>query len=114
MARVDDIVEPSLIRRILGSFWLKMGIFIALFLLVSTLATGGASDKIQTKQLEFLEDAVRRSAVQCFALEGHFPDSLSYLEEKYGLIIDRNNFAVYYESMGGNLLPQIRVIPLEH
>jgi hypothetical protein len=102
----------SLARRILGSVWLKMLVFVLLFLLLATLVTNGTGTRVQEKQVEFLTDAVRRSAVQCYALEGRFPDNLSYLEDNYSLIIDHDSYVVYYEPMGGNLIPQIRVMPV--
>ncbi len=114
MAPGKDKTQPSPLRRFFSSVWLKMIIFVVLFVLVTTLVANGTSTKVEEKQTEFLADAVRRSAVQCYALEGRFPDNLSYLEDHYGLIIDHDNFAVYYEPMGGNLLPQIRVIPLSY
>jgi len=89
-----------------------MGIFIVLFLILINLSMGGTSSEIDDRQAQFLSDAVRRAAVQSYALEGRFPENISYLEENYGLIIDHNRFAVYYESMGDNILPQIRVITL--
>ena len=112
MPRTDFKEHTSLAKRLFGSVWAKMIVFIVLFLLISTFVMGGADTKVQNRQTDFLADAVRRAAVQSYALEGRFPDNLSYLEQNYGLIIDHNSFAVYYESMGDNLLPQIRVIPL--
>lgn len=106
--------RQSLPKRILSSVWFKTLVFAVVFVLLTTFMTGSAGTKINDKQLEFLEDAVRRSAVQCYALEGSFPNSLAYLEENYGLIIDHKNYAVYYEPVGGNLIPQIIVIPLNH
>jgi len=87
-----------------------MGVFIVLFLVVITLSLSVTENRVQTSQTDFLADAVRRAAVQSYALEGRFPDNIQYLEENYGLIIDHKRFAVYYEPMGDNLLPQIRVI----
>jgi len=91
-----------------------MGIFIVLFLVVITLLLGLTENRVQSRQVEFLQDAVRRAAVQSYALEGRFPEDLNYLEENYGLIIDHKRFAVYYESMGDNLLPQIMVVPFNN
>ena len=110
--RTDNNKQSSLALGVLGSSWLKMLIFVVLFVGTMYFVMGGADSKIQDRQLEFLTDAVRRAAVQSYALEGRFPENIGYLEENYGLIIDHNNFAVYYEFMGDNLLPQIRVIPL--
>ena len=112
MARADEKKNTSLMGRIIGSVWLKTALFVAVFLLLTTLMTSGTGSKVQEGHTDFLADAVRRAAVQCYALEGSFPNNLKYLEENYGLIIDYENYAVYYESMGDNLLPSIRVIPL--
>ena len=67
------------------------------------------SKKADENQIGFLQNAIRRSAVQCFAIEGRFPKSISYLEENYRLLIDRNRYNVHYEFMGDNLIPQIWV-----
>lgn len=111
--RTETKQEASLARRILSSIWLKMAVFLVLFVLLALLFSAGTSTKVQEKQVEYLEEAVQRAAVQCYALEGRFPDNLAYLEENYGLIIDRKHYAVYYESMGGNLLPHIQIIALD-
>lgn len=39
-----------------------------------------------------LEEALQREIVQCYVLEGHYPDSLSYLEEQYGFPMIRSSF----------------------
>lgn len=114
MAKANNIQQLSAVRRFFSSSVVKMVLFIVLFVLCASLFMGGASKTIQENQTEYLSDAVRRAAVQCYALEGRFPDNVVYLEDNYGLIIDRNNYAVYYEPTGGNLIPQIRVIPLRH
>jgi len=112
--RTSPTSQPSWARRFFGSIWLKMVVFVVLFLLLSTFVFGGTDTRVQDRQVQFLTDAVRRAAVQSYALEGRFPNDIGYLEDNYGLIIDHNSYAVYYESMGDNLLPQIRVIPLNN
>ncbi|MDR0571166.1 MAG: hypothetical protein LBG71_08165 [Clostridiales Family XIII bacterium] len=97
---------------------LKSRTFYALVLAVATVVAAfvvfdGISRQADANQVEFLQNAIRRSAVQCYALEGRFPEDVRYLEENYALIIDRTRYNVYYESMGGNLTPQIRVSIIE-
>lgn len=111
MAR-SSRVKPSSARRIFGSALLKMLIFVVLLTGLFLLVIGRVDARVQEEQVDFLADAVRRAAVQSYALEGRFPAQLSHLEENYGLIIDHQHYAVYYEFLGDNLLPQIRVIPL--
>ncbi|MEG1658168.1 MAG: hypothetical protein RR288_03835 [Oscillibacter sp.] len=85
-----------------------------LFLTVLCLLT--ALSNVESGQreesLRQLEDAVRRSAVACYALEGVYPPSLSYLETHYGLQVDAARYTVVYEVFAENLMPDITV--LEH
>jgi hypothetical protein len=112
VARTDSNLSSSWPRRFLNSALVRMLFFIVLFFGVALYALSSTEVKVQEKQVDFLTDAVRRAAVQSYALEGRYPLDLKYLEDNYGLIVDHRNYAVYYESMGDNLLPQIRVIPL--
>jgi hypothetical protein len=89
-----------------------MLIFIAIIVVAMWFSIGGVASSVEKNQSDFLADAVRRSAVQCYALEGRFPPDLKYLEDNYSLVIDRQRYAVYYEPMASNLVPQIRVLVL--
>ena len=60
-----------------------------------------------------LEDAIRRSAVACFAAEGAYPPDVDYLVEHYGLSIDESRFIVHYEIFAENLMPDITVLDRE-
>ena len=46
----------------------------------------------------------------CYAAEGIYPPDISYLEEHYGIQIDKDRFAVYYDVFASNLMPDITVI----
>lgn len=70
------------------------------------------SQNTREEQLRTAQQAVRRAAVQCYALEGSYPPDLNYLEQHYGLIIDHNRYLVHYQSLGSNLMPQIAVFAL--
>ncbi|MDR2108680.1 MAG: hypothetical protein LBP28_04375 [Coriobacteriales bacterium] len=102
--------DRSPVRRILSSRLLWTALFVGVVVGLMLLFTGRLSGQVRESQAEFVADNVRRSAVQCYALEGSFPPSIQYLEQNYNLVIDRTHYAVYYESMGANLLPQIRVV----
>lgn len=62
------------------------------------------------KQEESLQTAINRSVIQCYAVEGTYPPSLSYLKEHYGLTYDDSLFFVDYESIGSNMMPDITII----
>ena len=65
------------------------------------------------KQRESLENALRRDIVQCYAIEGMYPPSDTYLEEHYGLVYDKERFYVDYKSIGANIYPDVTVLDLK-
>lgn len=60
-----------------------------------------------------LKNAIARATVQCYAIEGRYPPSVEYLEEHYGIQIDRSRYYVFYEGFASNIMPDITVIPAE-
>lgn len=57
-----------------------------------------------------LEDTIRRAAVTCYATEGIYPPTLSYLERHYGVQIDTRRYTVDYHVFAENLVPDIVVL----
>lgn len=64
------------------------------------------------KQEESTKNAIINGVVQCYAVEGRYPESLAYLEQHYGVNYDKDKFVVSYEIVGSNRMPQVTVIPL--
>ena len=62
--------------------------------------------------LRILDDSIHRAVLMCYAVEGRYPDTLQYLEDNYGIHIDRSRFAVHYSIFASNLFPDITVIEL--
>lgn len=56
-----------------------------------------------------VRDSIMKAAVQCCAVEGSYPSSLSHLEENYGLVINENDYVVTYEWLGDNVPPSVVV-----
>ena len=67
------------------------------------------SDRMAREGAETLRSAVARASVQCYAIEGRYPPSVAYLEENYGVKIDRERFDVFYEGFASNIMPSITV-----
>lgn len=57
-----------------------------------------------------LEQALRRAAVACYAVEGVYPANLAQLQERCGVQIDRKRYAVDYVFIADNLMPDITVL----
>ena len=97
--------------------WLRNnGLALALFIALAVVlvrAIGDASDTSRAEQLRLAEQAVRRAAVSCYAIEGFYPDSFDYLEEHYGVRVDGEKFVVLYEVFGSNLMPEITILEVE-
>ena len=57
-----------------------------------------------------LETSVNNAVVRHYALEGSYPTSISVVEERYGVYIDRTRYAVIYRIHAPNIMPEITVI----
>lgn len=83
-------------------------LFAGLFLLVlNGINITQRHTKQQQKQI--YTNAIKQAALNCYGIEGFYPNSLTYLHDNYGLIIN-DNFNVYYEIVASNLMPIIKVV----
>lgn len=71
---------------------------------------GQTSDAAAAEQKTSLERALRNGCLHCYASEGFYPESLSYLIDHYGITYDEDRFIIHYEPIGSNLPPTIMVI----
>ncbi|MDR2486920.1 MAG: hypothetical protein LBD12_03055 [Clostridiales Family XIII bacterium] len=94
----------------------KMAAYIAFAICVLALvwhlaSSLGASESRESERIA--REALIRATVQCYALEGRYPPGIEYLEQHYGLALDRHRFVYHYRAIGENIMPDIRVFPLE-
>lgn len=64
----------------------------------------------QAEGKQQLEDALRRTAVACYASEGFYPPSVDYMRQHYALRYDEEQYVVRYEVIASNLMPDITVL----
>ena len=57
-----------------------------------------------------LERALRQAAVACYASEGIYPPDVDYMSKHYGVLVDEERFAVFYDNFADNLMPEILVL----
>ena len=79
----------------------------AAVLFASVLAYG---DGYADKRAAQIKESIISCVAQCYALEGRYPADLTYLEEHYGLQLDRADYTFHYELFASNIFPGIRVI----
>lgn len=99
-------IKQSL-RAVIGSIWFPAIMAVALLLFSSA---ASSLNKDRTKEdIQRMEDALRRSCVACYAIEGRYPPDVEYIKDHYGLQIDQTHYTVYYQIFAENILPDIAV-----
>lgn len=88
--------------------WMPVLIVAVALLFFTALSNMGTGQSEEAKAQ--LEDALRRTAVSCYAAEGVYPPTLEYMEEHYGIQIDRTRYTVHYEVFATNIMPDITVL----
>jgi len=88
--------------------WIGLVIFTGM-VVAAGLGFSGMRSRSSEQQLIVQKKAIEHAAVLCYALEGFYPPKIEYLEEKYGLIVDRDKFMVLYRTFGSNIRPEISV-----
>jgi len=89
--------------------------FIALILIIVLLAGFSfALDRVSSSNssssLDILDQAVKKSITECYALEGTYPPNIAYLKDHYGLMYDENAYRIDYVYIGGNIRPDYTII----
>lgn len=67
-------------------------------------------ERAGNEELELLNQGIRKAVVSCYAVEGKYPDSLEYLKEHYGLIVDEEKYIVTYDVFASNVMPEIYIV----
>lgn len=94
---LTDIIVPLLI------------LIIVAFLVLQAVASIGST--AQAGQLANMEDSLRRNAVQCYVLEGSYPENLEYLAANYNVVLNQEEYVYHYTYWGSNIMPDIFVFP---
>ena len=92
-----------------GKRLLPLAVLLVLLLALAALVPG-LQRNIRENSREAIRNTVLRCAVECYAVEGAYPDSLQYLEDHYGLTVNHRDFIVTYEVFASNQLPAVQVL----
>ena len=87
-------------------------ILFVLLVIVFLFILDAVSGKSELEQAAFLQNAVHRAVITCFAIEGRYPPSLEYLAENYGVktLLDNELYIVSYRAFASNIFPDIAVL----
>ena len=99
-------------KRSLSGYLLSLLLFLAV-LFFFLFGVRAMESKSEEESLASLRNAIQRACVQCYAIEGRYPPSVEYLEDNYGIVIDRERYNVFYDGWASNVMPDITVLPAE-
>lgn len=85
-------------------------ILFIVIMLIFLYGVSSVSDNAALNSRQLLEDALIRDISHCYAVEGSYPPSVKYMQEKYGLLFDESRFIVNYEYIGANIMPTYNII----
>ncbi len=91
-----------------GEFLFPILLFV--FVGMAAVAAGKYFDYTSNMQsIDLLRQSARRSVVQCYAIEGTYPESIEYLEKHYGLDYNHDKYFIDYEVFASNVMPNVEV-----
>ncbi len=105
---IHEIKKKNIVGTTIISAISFLIIFVVFLLAVSKMTQRGIEE-----QKRSLSQAIDRAVIQCYALEGRYPQSFDYLKEKYGIIYDDEMFRVDYVIFGSNMKPDVTIIELK-
>lgn len=91
----------------------KMALLIAIMVLAVFCLYKGVQKMENGQQAESvkqLDSSIRKAVLTCYATEGVYPPTVDYLKQNYGIQIDEDRFAVFYEVFGDNIMPEITIV----
>ncbi len=101
--------KPGLRKRISESMNFSVFFFLIIIIIflfgISFIANTSSRD-----QKKVLSDALSKDIIHCYAIEGYYPPSLSYIEDHYGLTYDKSRYLVDYVPVGDNIMPSVTIV----
>lgn len=96
---------PSAVR---GSVCM-LTVFAVMLALVLT-GLSRTDESVRSGGSQSAEEAVRRSALCCYTLEGAYPDSYEYLRVNYPAGINEALYSIHYVAFAPSLMPDITAV----
>ena len=92
------------------NFKLYISVLVIILLIVYMyIAVDNAKKKNDEESYNILSEAIIRSAVQCYAIEGFYPPNIEYLENNYGLLVNHDKYFISYSVFASNIIPEVEV-----
>jgi len=90
--------------------WLIPAVLCAVLIAAAVLVFAGPRREEKREEGALaIRDLIERTARQCYAVEGVYPPNLAYLEDHYGIRINKKDYYVTYEAFASNVPPSVFV-----
>ena len=88
---------------------LSVSLFAAIMIWL-IISVNNAAESADKSRSDAVYTTIMNSASLCYSIEGEYPPDIGYLEENYGVKIDRDKYVVHYEYFGANIRPTVTII----
>ena len=72
-------------------------------------AFDNASSASKQEDIARVSESIHSGILNCYAIEGKYPESLDYLEDNYGLYFNEDLYQIHYRYLGSNMMPEYKV-----
>lgn len=86
-----------------------VGIILVIVFFLFGFTIWGVNQQSSDKGTEAIAQVINRALLQCYALEGAYPESLDHLAANYGVILNENLYYYHYEPYGANIAPIVQI-----
>jgi len=93
-----------------GKYLLFAAVIVILILVFVFGVFGKAPEDGIEESIQAIKNTIMEKSLQCYVIEGAYPDDLSYLEEHYGLIINQKDYYIVYTPVAENIPPEVVVV----
>ncbi len=91
--------------------WIVIAAVLLAAVLLLASRTGTMRKEIIEEGTVAIRELIERTARQCYAVEGVYPPNLAYLEDHYGIEINKKDYYVNYDTFASNVPPSVLVTP---
>ncbi len=69
-----------------------------------------ADNAVDKNELDNVKATIENGVTVCYAIEGVYPESMDYLIDNYGVVVNSKKYIVHYECIAANIRPTITII----
>lgn len=87
-------------------------VIILLFVIIVAVTLFGFNNiqnSANDRDLNRIKENIKEGIIECYAIEGHYPDSIEYLKNNYGLYLNDDSYQIHFRYLGSNIMPEYAV-----